>query len=110
MRIFVTGATGFIGTHFVLSALEAGHDVLGLYRSNGPKHREIIGELRDRGAELLRGDILEPETFSDAMQGSDCVCHFAAAFREPGADEPFFNRINVEGTANVARAAVEVAR
>lgn len=105
MRMFVTGATGFIGAHFVECALDAGHDVVGLYRSDGAKHREAIGELRDRGAQLLRGDILQPETFSDAMRGADCVCHFAAAFREPGADEGYFNRINVEGTANVAKAA-----
>jgi nucleoside-diphosphate-sugar epimerase len=105
MRMFVTGATGFIGAHFVECALEAGHDVIGLYRSGREKHGEVLAHLRDRGAELLRGDILGPDTFADAMSGVECVCHFAAAFREPGAGEPFFNRINVEGTANVARAA-----
>jgi nucleoside-diphosphate-sugar epimerase len=105
MRMFVTGATGFIGAHFVECAIDAGHDVIGLYRSDGPKHRDVIEQLRDRGAQLLRGDILEPHTFADAMWDVDCVCHFAAAFREAGADDPYFRRINVEGTANVARTA-----
>ena len=105
MRIFVTGATGFIGAHFVERALAEGHEVTGLYRSDGAKHREVIERLRVHGASLRRGDILEPESFADTLRGSDSVCHFAAAFRESGADECYFERMNVEGTSNVARAA-----
>jgi nucleoside-diphosphate-sugar epimerase len=105
MRMFVTGATGFIGAHFVECALAAGHDVTGLYRSDGPKHRIGIEQLRAHGAILRRGDILNPDSFAAELRGVDCVCHFAAAFRESGADEAYFERMNVEGTANVAAAA-----
>jgi nucleoside-diphosphate-sugar epimerase len=105
MRIFVTGATGFIGAHFVERALAEGHEVVGLYRSDGAKHRAVIERLRAHGASLRRGDILKPDSFADIMRGSDTVCHFAAAFRESGADESYFKRMNVEGTSNVARAA-----
>jgi nucleoside-diphosphate-sugar epimerase len=105
MRIFVTGATGFIGAHFVESALEAGHSVVGLYRSETPRQQPLIEQLRGRGAVLHRGDILQPSSFSEAMQGAECVCHFAAAFRESGADGAFFERMNVEGTVNVLQAA-----
>ena len=106
MRIFVTGATGFIGAHFVERALAEGHDVVGLYRSDGAKHRAVIERLRAHGASLRRGDVLNPESFAATLRGADCVCHFAAAFRESGADEGYFQRMNVEGTSNVARAAV----
>jgi nucleoside-diphosphate-sugar epimerase len=105
MRIFVTGATGFIGTHFVERALTEGQEVTGLYRSDGPRTRASIEQLRARGAILRRGDVLKPESFANALLGADCVCHFAAAFRESGADEAYFERMNVEGTANVVRAA-----
>jgi nucleoside-diphosphate-sugar epimerase len=105
MRLFVTGATGFIGAHFVERALAEGHRVIGLYRSDGPRHRAGVEHLRALGAELWRGDILQPGTFSDALDQVDCVCHFAAAFRESGADEAYFDRMNVEGSANVAKAA-----
>ncbi|WP_129642536.1 NAD-dependent epimerase/dehydratase family protein [Peristeroidobacter agariperforans] len=107
MRIFVTGATGFIGAHFVERATADGHEVIGLYRSDGAKHRAVIERLRAHGASLRRGDVLKPESFADMVKGADSICHFAAAFRESGADESYFRRMNVEGTSNVARAAAE---
>jgi len=105
MRIFVTGATGFIGAHFVERALAAGNDVVGLYRSNELRQRRCVAHLRQSGARLERGDILDADMLATAMRGCDAVCHFAAAFREPGEAQAFFDRINVEGSATVARAA-----
>lgn len=105
MRIFVTGATGFIGAHFIERALTAGHSIAGLYRSDRSGPGSIVGMLRDRGATLVQGDILQPESFVRAMHDAECVCHFAGAFRESAADEKFFERINVEGTRQVLKAA-----
>lgn len=105
MRIFVTGATGFIGAHFVECALEAGHSVVGLYRSESQKQKPILEALRARGAIMQKGDVLDPASLQEAIAGADCVCHFAAAFRESGANEAFFDRMNIEGTTNVLKAA-----
>jgi nucleoside-diphosphate-sugar epimerase len=107
MQIFVTGATGFIGAHFVECALEAGHSVTGLYRSESPRQKAIADHLRKLGAVLHRGDVLDTSSFSEAIRGAECVCHFAAAFRESDADETYFERMNVEGTVNVLRAAAD---
>ena len=53
MRIFLTGATGFIGSHIVPQLLEAGHKVLGMTRSDvGAK--QLPGLFGDRGEDLLR--------------------------------------------------------
>lgn len=105
MRIFVTGAAGFIGAHFVERALDAGHTIVGMYHSESPRQRPLIEQMRRRGALLHRGDVLDPATFEDAIRGADCVCHFAAAFREAGADRQLFHRLNVDGTVNVLHAA-----
>jgi nucleoside-diphosphate-sugar epimerase len=105
VRIFVTGATGFIGAHFVEHALTAGHEVIGLHRSKRVDSGQIAALLQRRGAQLIRGDILDPASFQEALGGVDCVCHFAGAFREADADERYFERTNVEGAASVLRAA-----
>ena len=53
MRIFVTGATGFIGAHFIERALDAGHAVTGLYRSDDPRRRPQDLVFQVRGARLV---------------------------------------------------------
>lgn len=105
MRIFVTGALGFIGAHFVEKALAAGNAVVGLYRSAPPDKEALLGHLTALGANMRRGDILDVNSYEDALRGVDCVCHFAAAFKEANAPEEFFHRANVEGMLAVLEAA-----
>ena len=72
MRIFVTGATGFVGSAVVDDLLTAGHTVLGLAR-DGAK-----GEaLKYKGAEVLRGDITDVASLSLGASSCDAVIHTA---------------------------------
>lgn len=105
MRLAITGATGFVGSHFVERALGAGHQVVGVCNSRAPAKQELRAVLTGLGAKLVDGDIMEPASLRSATKGANCVCHFAAAFRESGMSDEYFLRLNVQGTINVLNAA-----
>lgn len=72
MRVFLTGATGFIGSHVIPELLGRGHRVLGLARSDAGAYR-----LEAAGADVHRGDLDQPATLTEAAATADAVIHCA---------------------------------
>src|SRR5262245_22138135 len=96
MRCFVTGATGFVGSHVAGLLLDAGHEVVVLARDP-----ERAGALATRGAAVCRGDVTDKASLRDAMRGADAVLHIAAWYKVGARDRSMAREINVVGTRNV---------
>ena len=78
MRILLTGAAGFIGSHLAQELLERGHEVVGLdnfdpFYDPAIKQRNIETLTGRSGFSLIRGDILDGDAVAGAIKGLDSV-------------------------------------
>jgi len=101
MKILITGVTGFLGGRLAHRFSEAGHVVLGLVREGSSWNG------RPDGAEIATGDVTHVASLHRAVEGCDVMIHAAALVKMWVRDRTEFDRVNVEGLANVIAAARE---
>jgi len=100
MPIFLTGATGFVGSHVAHALAEHGADLRLLVRPNS--NTKNIQDLR---ADLVTGDLRDPASLEKGIAGCDVVFHVAADYRLWVRDPAEMYRANVEGTRAILGAA-----
>jgi len=98
MRVLVTGAAGFIGSHIAETMRAAGHEVRGLDSLTPAVHN---GRPDHVGGELIVGDVRDQAAVDEALAGVDAVCHQAAmvGLGVDLSDLPMYADVNVTGTA-----------
>jgi NADH dehydrogenase len=100
LRVFVTGATGFVGRS-VIQALQAeGHRVRCLVRHGSEPHLKGLG-----GIERVEGDVRLRQGLDADIARCDAVVHLVGIIREHAARGSTFETVHAQGTANVVQAA-----
>lgn len=113
MKVLVTGADGFIGSHLTEALVRAGHEVRAfvLYNSFGSwGWLDSCGEDVKGRFEVFSGDIRDPNGVKTAMKGCDAVLHLAALIAIPYSyhSPDTYVDTNVKGTLNILQAAREL--
>ena len=102
MKIFVTGATGFIGSRLVETLVRRGHEVRATAR---PTSR--IAFLKKLGVETIVGDLRDHDSLANATDGCECVYHLGAGTTKDGLSKRDYEARNFRATRTLGLSALE---
>ena len=102
MVTLVTGATGFVGSAVLRKLVSAGHEARVLARAGSDR-----GNLDGVECELVTGDLTDAASLRAAVAGCDTVFHVAADYRLWVPDPAVIDRVNIQGSVDLFRAAAE---
>ena len=102
MKTFITGATGFIGTHLLRRLSQTSHQLYCLARqSSNTQH------IKEAGATIVIGDVTDKRSLLEGMKGCDWVINLANIYTFWEPNRRIYTDVNVEGTRNVMESALE---
>lgn len=99
--IYITGGSGFLGSHIVKSLIEQGRDVRVLVRNR--ERAETEGRLAGLPVHWVDGDVTKPESLPEGLRGVGQIIHTAAIAIERG--QATYEEVNHQGTVNLVDAA-----
>jgi len=102
MKVFLTGSTGFVGSHVAREYVAAGAELRLLTRATSK-----LAAIEGLAAEVVVGDLRQPEALRTAMRGCDALVHVAADYRLWVRDPKEMYAANVDGTRELLRIARE---
>jgi dihydroflavonol-4-reductase len=102
MKIYITGASGFIGKHLVRRLTQTEHEMVCLVRKTSD-----VSDLEGCGASLVIGDVTDKASLLDGMCGCDWLVNLANLYSLWEADKSLFRKINVSGVRNVMECVLE---
>ena len=102
VKVFVTGGTGFIGTHLIERLARDDHELYCLVRKTSD-----VRALVKVGATLIIGDVTDKASILEGMQGCDWVANLANIYELWVPDGQVYTDVNVHGTRNVIECALE---
>jgi dihydroflavonol-4-reductase len=102
MKIFVTGATGFVGHHVAKALADQGANLRLLVRKSSK-----LSNLEGIPGDTVIGDLAKPDSYAPALEGCEAVMHVAADYRLWIRDPDTMYRANVDGTRDLLKLARE---
>lgn len=104
MKVFITGANGFIGSRLAQKLAARGDAVVCLVRDPA----RIPSDLKLPNIQWVKGDVTEPASMRQAMRGADAVFHLAGMYKFGAKYIPQMRAINVDGARNVLYMAADL--
>ena len=101
MKVFITGASGFIGTHLVARLAQTDHRIRCLVRASSD-----VSALEELGVDLVRGDVTDRASVIAGMEGCDWVANLANVYSFWEPRKAVYREVNIDGTRNVMEAAL----
>jgi dihydroflavonol-4-reductase len=98
VRVLVTGATGFTGSHLARALASRGYQVRAFQRAAGP-------EAAAAGIDVAIGDLRDPEAIARAVANVEVVYHIAAIYRQAGVSRDVYRAVNATAAGQIVEAA-----